>query len=501
MIITLIQHNPTLGNYALNQQNLNAEFKKYSQSLCLTSGYALLGNPWQSIANIGGFQSRVEELTAKFETNTNYLVQSVLAEPVWISQYKQEQIIFKQDFFEIENIKFFAPHSCNISELCKLTIPEQTQIVYLACAEQFYEGLEVEQILQEYAKLWKLPIIYLNSVGVCDGFVYAGQSMLISKDGKVLTKLKAFSEDSYTFEFDGINIIAQTKNQEPMEKDEVIFQAICLAIKDYAKKCNIKKAIIGISGGMDSALVAVLACEALGAENVTGIMMPSKFSTSHSLEDAKELVQNLNMPWRVIPIQEIMSSFENSLGPSLQSLLPLDDPSEDMTFENLQARIRGNILMAYANRTGAMVLGTGNKSEIAMGYCTLYGDTVGALEPIGDIYKTRVYNIAKWYNKQKPLIPEHILVKAPSAELRPEQKDEDSLPPYHLLDEFLYQVLEQNLDPNSVFVQGLSLDDKNNILSRLRSSEFKRKQAPFTVVLSCFSFGQNWNIPISAKGF
>ncbi len=498
MQITLIQNSADLGNFSYNINKLNSEIETYSHSLCLTSSFALLGNPCQTLDIVGGFQNRIKDLALNITDKATCLIQNILEKPHWIYKNNGQQSIFEEDYFEIENINFFAPHNCKLDYLASIKIPQKTQIIYLASAEEFYEGKDTEAVLKKYAKLWNLPIVYLNALGASDGIVYPGQSMLVSKNGEVLAKLNAFKEDSFSFEFDGNNIICQPKISPDLDKDEYLFKAACLAIKEYARKCGIKKAVVGISGGMDSALISVLACEALGAENVTGLMMPSKFSSEHSLTDAKELVQNLNIAWRIIPIQNMLDSFESGLKPVLDSLPPLAD---DLTFDNLQARIRGNILMAYANRANAMVLGTGNKSEIAMGYCTLYGDTVGAMEPIGDIYKTRVYSIAKWYNRSKVIIPENILTKAPSAELRPNQKDEDSLPAYDLLDEFLYQVIEMNLDPNSVYVQGLSNEDVDNILNRLKLSEFKRQQSPFSVLLSCKSFGHHWTLPISAKSF
>ncbi len=508
MKIAIIQNNPHLGNYDFNCEQLNLEFKKFPDALCLTSAYAFIGNPWQGLSKIGGFAQRLGLAKNKLFHDSSILIQTLENcsdlenKPVWLLKNQTNDNKIEQDVIRVNDICFYAPFDCKADKLEQLKIPYEAKMVYLACSDQFYDGLDLENVLIKMAKKWQLPIVYVNNCGACDGIIYAGHSMLIAKNGQVLAKLAPFSEDDFCFDFDGENISCTPKITR-FEKEQYLFEATVLSIRDYAKKCNIKQAVLGISGGMDSAFVATLACEALGSENVTGIMMPSKFSSDHSLADAKQLIKNLNMASHIIPITEIVDGFEKNLSPCLNSLPSLKNPELDLTLDNLQARVRGNLLMAYANRTSAMVLGTGNKSETAMGYCTLYGDTVGALEPIGDIYKTRVYDIANWYNefKKQEIIPENIFTKAPSAELRPGQKDEDSLPPYPLLDDFLYQLLEENKDIEQISVSKLDNEDKNNILNRLKFSEFKRKQSPFIVSLSVCSFGQNYNLPVCAKGF
>ena len=574
MQIALLQNNPKLGNITDNSMCLISMINRLgleSEALCLTSSFGLCGNPWQSIAFIGGFSQRMQHTFDLIsQTPHRILAQNFNDKPVWIlkgnrrdNSQKQisktqkqgeanaadttssnvfadacyhasanisadisadvsahtfgsntfpkrlsathsfDQISFDQNFFEIDSIQFFAPHNITHCALNNLQIPQATQIVYLACADRFYEGLDLENILTHFAKRINLPVIYLNTCGATDGIVYAGKSMLITQNGEVLARLQAFEEDTFIFEFDGTNITCTPKIIPHLEDNAALFMGASLAIKDYAKKCGIKQALIGISGGMDSALVAALACEALGSHNVLGLMMPSKYSSDHSLADAILLMQNLEMSWHTIPISSITEAFEKTLEPSFSSLTALPDMAQDLTPDNIQARTRGNLLMAFANRTSRMVIGTGNKSEAAMGYCTLYGDTVGALEPISDIYKTRVYHVAKWYNtwKKTNIIPENIFTKAPSAELRPDQKDEDTLPPYPLLDKILEQILENGVDPNSINDPELSDEDKHIILSRLAASEFKRKQSPFVVALSSCAFGHVWTPPITSKAF
>lgn len=550
MQIALLQTNPHLGNYANNLENFADLIARQNiasdvQSLlCLSSSFALCGNPWEAISSLPAFSNRMQENSAKLsQSSFQILVQNFLPQtrdgahiqeystagqnaqlypfgkPVWQLQGRKNTKIFIENFFEIDGLGIFAPHNVALEDFEKLLIPAEANLIYLACAHQFYEGIEekIENALIRLAKRVSTPVVYVNTVGATDGIVFAGQSMLLDAAGKVLARLKNFEEDFLLFELSALDVSCTPKLSPKLEKDAALFFAASLAIKDYARKTGIKQAVIGISGGMDSALVATLTCEALGAENVTGLMMPSKFSSDGSVIDATKLLQNLGMQYHIIPISDITKSYETTLSPYLASLPPFKNPEADVTHDNLQARTRGNLLMAFANRLGAMVIGTGNKSEAAMGYCTLYGDTVGALEPISDIYKTRVYSVARWYNswKNKEIIPQNIFDKAPSAELRPDQKDEDSLPPYPLLDYVLEQILEQGRDPFTISIPSYceigKLDKSSKmpeeeakrivdfIVTRLVQSEFKRKQSPFVISLTGRAFGDYWALPISTK--
>jgi len=507
MQIAILQNNPKLGSHAANTACLISMIKslKLTQdALCLTSSFALCGNPWKSIAAIGGFSDRIQQsFDLASQIPQRILAQGFHDSPIWELRGNKQSTSFTETSFELDSIRFFAPHDITHASLNTLQIPQESQIVYLACADRFYEGLDLDNSLTNFAKRVNRPVIYVNTCGATDGIVHAGKSMLITQKGEILAKLQAFEEDTFVFEFDGIHLKYTPKIIPDLEKDAALFMGASLAIQDYAKKCGIKQALIGMSGGMDSALVAALTCEALGAHNVLGLMMPSIYSSAHSVADAILLMKNLGMAWHSIPITHITDAFEKTLTPSFSGLQPFKSDAQDLTLDNIQARTRGNLLMAFANRTSRMVIGTSNKSEAAMGYCTLYGDTVGALEPISDIYKTRIYSIATWYNtwKQSKLIPENIFTKAPSAELRPDQKDEDTLPPYPILDRILEQILEDGVDPNVIDDPDLSPEDKHIILSRLTASEFKRKQSPFVVALSSCAFGHVWNIPISSKAF
>lgn len=299
--------------------------------------------------------------------------------------------------------------------------------------------------------------------GCYDGILFAGQSCILDKDGRLAARGKTFAEDTVIFD-----LIKGTGNVEllPQSKEEEQWLGLVTGVRDFVYKAGSCKAVLGLSGGMDSALVACIAVEALGRNNVTGILMPSPWSSAGSIEDALELAQNLGISTHIVPISSIMDAFSQSLTPVFEMYEKKED---DLTLENLQARIRGVILMAFSNRSGALVLNTGNKSEAAMGYCTLYGDTVGAVSVIGSLYKTRVYELASWYNKKSGAIPDNIFIKAPSAELRPGQKDTDSLPPYPELDAML-EILEKNKEICNSALQEID--------ARIRKQHFKRCQCP-----------------------
>jgi NAD+ synthase (glutamine-hydrolysing) len=267
-----------------------------------------------------------------------------------------------------------------------------------------------------------------------------------------------------------------------------------LGTRDYLRKCGFRKAIVGLSGGIDSALVAAIAVEALGSENVRGVGMPSEFSSAGSVTDAEKLARNLGIAFSTVPIREIYDGFSKSLEPFFKGT------EFGLAEENLQPRIRGSLLMALSNKTGALVLTTGNKSEMACGYCTLYGDMVGALAVIGDVYKTEVYELSRWVNREREVIPEDTLTKPPSAELRPGQKDTDSLPPYDVLDPIVRAYLEDYRSAEEIVrSQGVELELVRKVIRLVELSEYKRQQAAPVLKVSRKSFGMGRRFPIAAK--
>lgn len=501
----LYQINGKLGDMWANAHKVLAFTKNLEKDSCtFLPSLPLIQHPYKEISHVGGFLDRVKSTQLTCE-HTNLLYESLeeIDEPAW----RMHGDFYKENgLYKLNGIGIFTPHCPEQAEdfvpfLENMAVPEETNIIHLAAAHPFYDGFSVQNALSKFAKKHQKIVVYMNACGASDGIVFAGQSMLFSAMGFMLLQLNPFSEDCAYFDFDGKTIQAENKNFPSANSDGLLFLAAKQAVYDYAFKTGIKRAVIGLSGGMDSALVAAIACEAMGSKNVTGIIMPSKYNSQESMDDAINLAKNLGMSYYIIPISDIAQSFESALAASFANEKPFY--KDDTTFENIQARTRGNLLTAFANRVGAMVIGTGNKSEAAMGYCTLYGDTVGALEPIADIYKSRAYKVAAWFNehKKRECIPHNVFVKAPTAELRPNQKDEDSLPPYPYLDAVLYQLLEQGKAPESIQEEHLSDEDIMLIYRRLKASEFKRKQCPFPVILSTCPFGKKWNPSSSAKVF
>ncbi|MBR4423916.1 MAG: NAD(+) synthase, partial [Mailhella sp.] len=381
-------------------------------------------------------------------------------------------------------------------------LPGDTAAILLTAPAVFQPeqqcGLEVDRA--NLAQRYGLPVLAVCQCGATDGMVYSGQSTAHDAGGALLARARAFEPDALAVRLDAAaHALTCTRTPEPKPgRAESMFRAAVLAVRDYARKCGVKGVLLGLSGGMDSALVACIAAEALGTENVFGVLMPSRFSSGHSLEDAQKLADNLGMRAATVGITPMMDAFSAALAPSFSSLPAREG---DLTADNLQPRIRGTLLMAFANRLGYAVLGTGNKSENAMGYCTLYGDTVGALEPIGDVYKTEVYDIASWYNEHRgsEIIPRNVFDKPPSAELHPDQVDEDNLPPYPVLDAILRELLENAANPETLTVPGVPENVVRDVARRLAAAEFKRHQSPPAVKMSCCTLGIDWHMPASAR--
>ena len=343
-------------------------------------------------------------------------------------------------------------------------------------------------MLRSIALGHQLPVVYVNQVGGNDSLIFDGASVALTVDGKVAAQAAAFEEDLVLFDTaTGRGEI----HEQPPEEIAYAFRALVMGARDYVHKCRFAKAIVGLSGGIDSAVVAAIAVQALGAENVLGVSMPGPFSSEGSIADAKAVAQNLGMELKIIPITPVFDAYRAALKPAFGAR------KADVTEENIQARIRGNYLMALSNKFGSMVLSTGNKSELAVGYCTLYGDMAGGLAVISDVPKLMVYELAKFINRQREIIPRSTIEKPPSAELRPDQKDEDSLPPYSVLDRILKAYIEDLRSPQEIADKyGFDLKLVREIALLVDRSEYKRKQAAPGLKITSRAFGFGRPFPI-----
>ncbi|MGA2753557.1 MAG: NAD+ synthase [Terracidiphilus sp.] len=346
------------------------------------------------------------------------------------------------------------------------------------------------EMLAAIARRDAIPVLMCNQVGGDDSLIFDGSSLALNARGELIAQAASFQEDL---------VVVDPFNASPVplpedDETEAAYRALVLGTRDYVRKCGFRKVIVGLSGGIDSALVAAIATEALGAENVIGIGMPSPYSSSGSIDDSRQLASNLGIRFEAISISELFADFNRALAPLFTGL-----PS-DITEENIQPRIRGTILMALSNKLGALVLTTGNKSEMAVGYCTLYGDMVGALAVIGDLVKTRVYAICNWLNRDQEKIPAAILSKSPSAELRPGQMDTDSLPPYEVLDPIVEAYVERYETPECIAKErGFPLDLVQQVVRLIERSEYKRQQAAPVLKVTSKSFGMGRRFPIAVK--
>ncbi len=347
-------------------------------------------------------------------------------------------------------------------------------------------------VLKANVDRYGLPMFYVNHSGAQTEVIFDGGSLVMSPDGNVFDELPYFQEELRVYELEEVVNGGVNKVQEK-EKIALIHDALVTGIRDYFGKLGFKKCILGLSGGIDSAVTSALAARALGAENVLNVLMPSKFSSDHSVSDAEQLAINFGSPYKIIPIKDTFDAFMDTLSPHFEGL-PFN-----ITEENLQARSRGVILMALSNKFGHILLNTSNKSEMAVGYGTLYGDMCGGLSVIGDVYKMDVYALARYINKDKELIPENTIVKPPSAELRPDQKDSDSLPDYAILDEILYEYIENRQGPKELIEKGFDEKLVRRVLRMVNINEFKRYQTAPVLRVSSKAFGMGRRMPIVGK--
>ncbi len=423
----------------------------------------------------------------------------------------------------------------DLNLLDALVFLNDVQIILNISASPFHVGKRKvrEQLITNLALSKRVKLVYNNLIGGQDELIFDGQSLVSDENGQILHRNLPFQEDFFvidlevekvnqirlkdkaflakkdvflsTFPIKEIRLETKQTNSSPIslpdfqlrELDNLaeVYQALVLGTRDYTLKNGFQKVVLGLSGGIDSALCAIIAVDALGAENVIGVAMPSQYSSEHSVKDAQKLVENLNCKFYIIPIQSTYQSYQEMLADVFHDL------SEDVTEENIQARIRGNIIMALSNKFGWLALTTGNKSEVSVGYCTLYGDMVGGFAIIKDVPKTMVYQLARYRNQvaNRFLIPENTLIKAPSAELRPGQFDEDSLPKYALLDKILEAYIELNFEVNKIIALGYPEDVVRDVIRLVDKSEYKRRQSAPGIKITPRAFGKDRRMPLTNK--
>ena len=391
------------------------------------------------------------------------------------------------------NDKQFWPKRLYTVDPVEKLIQEGGNFVLNISASPFWMGKREfrRDMLASIARQHKVPVALVNQVGGNDSLVFDGSSLVLNREGKVIAQGKSFEEDLVYF--DSVDLTGEMHEQIPGEEASA-YSALVLGTRDYIRKCGFQKAIVGLSGGIDSALTAVIAADAVGPENVIGVGMPGPYSSQGSIDDARVLAKNLGIRFELLSINPAYEAYREILRPVFAGL------KEDVTEENIQSRARGTLLMSLSNKLGAIVLSTGNKSELGVGYCTLYGDMVGGLAVISDVPKTLVYRLAQHVNSRRAVIPQASIEKPPSAELRPDQKDSDSLPPYDVLDAVLEDYVEDLHAPEGIASDhGIDLQTVRRVVRMVDYAEYKRQQAAPGLKISPKAFGYGRRFPIAAK--
>ncbi len=398
-----------------------------------------------------------------------------ICEDIWT----HPMISTRQLYRGIDPVKQLAAQKCDL-------------MVNLSASPWHYDKGNVrEALVADSARALGCPVVYVNAIGGNDELIFDGRSMVCGASGPLLAGLAAFSEELRVVDLNPSDAIIHPSFAQDECNDT--FEALVLGLRDYAHKSGFKRALIALSGGIDSALVAVIATRALGAENVIGVSLPSEISSQHSRDDARVLAQNLSIRFETVPIADAVAATEKSLQPLFAGRI------RDVAEENIQARIRGVVMMALSNKFGSLLLTTGNKSEMAVGYCTLYGDMAGGLAVISDVFKMQVYALSRWINREREIIPRSTIEKPPSAELRPGQVDQDSLPPYEMLDAILKGYVEEGLSRRDLVAQGFDQAIVNDIVRKVDLNEYKRKQAAPGLRITPLAFGVGRRIPIVQK--
>ncbi|PSB12088.1 NAD+ synthase [Pleurocapsa sp. CCALA 161] len=563
MKIAIAQLNPTIGDITNNAQQILTAARNVAQEnvrLLLTPELSLCGYPPRDLLLDPGFvESMNQELQAiasQLPKNVAVLIGTVETNPHAASKGQKslynsmalldggevKQVfhkrllptydVFDEDrYFEpgyeancltVDGIKFgvsicedlwndeqfWGKRSYEVNPIEELAQLGVDVIVNLSASPYTVGKQQLrEAMLHHAATVYQKPILYVNQVGGNDDLVFDGNSLAFNGAGEIVDRAQGFDTDVVIVE--SAELFANSKsplthgdrfklenplNQEGIEEaNQEVYSALILGVKDYARKCGFSQAILGLSGGIDSALVAAIASAALGAENVLGVLMPSPYSSAHSVSDAMDLVNSLGIKSQKLEIKAAMEVYDRLLQPMFAGT------ELGIAEENIQSRIRGNLLMAIANKFNYLLLSTGNKSEMAVGYCTLYGDMNGGLAVIADVPKTRVFELCRWLNRHQEVIPANIITKPPSAELKPEQKDSDSLPPYEILDDILDRLICQHQSSAEIVASGHDRSIVSKVRALVTRAEFKRRQAPPGIKITDRAFGTGWRMPIAKR--
>jgi NAD+ synthase (glutamine-hydrolysing) len=551
MKIAIAQINPTIGDLLLNAKKILEAAQRAASSgarLLLTPELSLCGYPPRDLllnpSFVEAMNITLQNLAQDLPQNLAVLVgtveqnlkahisggKSLFNSIALLENGKVKQVFHKRllptydvfderryfepgleaNYFTLDNIHigvticedlwndedFWGKRSYTVNPIADLAILGVDLIVNLS-ASPYTVGKQQfrETMLRHSAVRFHQPMIYANQVGGNDDLIFDGHSFALNRQGEIMSRARGFDTDLLIVEFDEIQHDLQLGSVEPMyeSEDEEIWQALVLGVRDYARKCRFAKVVLGLSGGIDSAIVAAIATAALGKENVLGVLMPSPYSSEHSISDAMALAKNLGIKTHLLPIGELMQGFDQTLGDLFAGT------EFGLAEENIQSRIRGNLLMAIANKFGYLLLSTGNKSEMAVGYCTLYGDMNGGLAVIADVPKTRVYSLCYWLNRNNEIIPQNVLTKPPSAELKPGQVDQDSLPPYEILDDILQRLIHNHQSAAQIVAAGHAPVIVDRVIQMVARAEFKRRQAPPGLKITDRAFGTGWRMPIASN--
>ena len=558
MKIAIAQLNPTIGDLTGNAQQILAAAQQAAQQgvrLVLTPELSLCGYPPRDLLTDPSFIETMgtvlQQLASELPPQTAVLVGTVESnqrsleaggKPLFnsmalLEQGKVQQIFYKRllptydvfdedryfepgheiNHFKLDNLhigvticedlwndeEFWGKRSYTVNPIADLAKQGVDLVVNLS-ASPYVVGKQRlrESMLRHTVVRYQQPLIYTNQIGGNDDLIFDGNSVAFNQKGDVVCRARSFESDLVLLEFDEAQCDLLSGAIAPLAEsdDEEIWSALVLGVRDYTRKCGFSKVVIGLSGGIDSSLVAAIAAEALGAANVLGILMPSPYSSDHSIQDALALAENLEMPTQTLPIGDLMQTYDRTLAD-----LFADTPF-GLAEENIQSRIRGNLLMAISNKFGHLLLSTGNKSEMAVGYCTLYGDMNGGLAAIADVPKTRVFSLCQWRNTQatvangkREIIPANVLTKAPSAELKPGQVDQDSLPPYEVLDDILARLIHHHQSAAQMIASGHDSAVVDRVVKLVARAEFKRRQAPPGLKITDRAFGTGWRMPIASR--